>query len=233
MTKEKQKIETHNWKPILIAGAGLAFLCMICICVLLIFGVVTALGIDIPNPFAARPEDTQAPEETRTPSLPSGQTPAPEVSVGPTEEVVPDESYERALEMAGEWEGMWINNTFGSSGAASLIIEVDPSGVATLTLDLDGFVFGMFDPDPLVYTANFGGARIDFDVSGDPVFGDFLATGLADGTISIEAELIPVDGIVRLLAEGSFAPRGIHLNYTVEFFGGGAATGELNLTRGP
>ncbi len=229
MTKEKQKIETRNLKPVLIAVAGLAVLCMICICVVLIFLVLPALGIDIPNPFAARPEDTQAPEETRQSSLPSGQTPGPEVSLEPTQ----DPSYERALEMAGEWEGMWVNNTFSSSGAATLIIEVDPSGVATLTLDLDGFVFGMLDPDPITYTANFGGGRIDFDVSGDPVFGDFLATGLADGTVSIEAELIPVEGIARLTAEGTFAPRGIHLTYTVEFFGGAEASGELNLTRGP
>jgi hypothetical protein len=231
MSKEKQKIELRNWKPIVIAVGGLAVLYMICICVFFIFFEIPFLEGD--HQLFRRSEETQAPEETWPPSPAPGETHEPEVSVEPTEGVVSDESYERALEMAGEWEGMWINNTFGSSGAASLIIEVDPSGIATLTLDLDGFVFGMWDPDPLTYTANFGGGRIDFDVSGDPVFGDFLATGLADGTVSIEAELIPVDGIVRLLAEGSFAPRGIQLNYTVEFFGGGAATGELNLTRGP
>ena len=144
-----------------------------------------------------------------------------------------DESYARALEMAGEWQGMWINNTFSSSGAASLIIEVAPSGVATLTLDLDGFIFGMLDPDPITYTAQFGGGRIDLDVSDDPVFGDFLASGLDDGSVSIEAELIPVEDIARLTAEGTFAPEGIHLNYTVEFFGGAEATGEVHLTRVP
>ena len=121
----------------------------------------------------------------------------------------------------------------GSSGPASLIIEVDPTGVAELTLDLDGFVFGMFDPEPITYTADYGGGRIDFDVTGDPVFGNFLASGFTDGTVSIEAELIPVEGIARLTAEGTFAPRGIHLDYTVEFFGGSPATGTLDLTRGP
>lgn len=226
MTNKTQKSEPRrrNWIPILIAGVGLSILCMILICVLLILLVLPAFNIEVSNPFSARPESTQ-----------ESQTPGEAPSEGPETPLEPpmDESYQRALEMAGEWEGMWENNTFSSSGAASLLIEVDPSGLATLTLDLDGFVFGMLDPDPVVYTANFGGGRIDFDVTDDPVFGDFLASGLTDGTVSIEADLIPVEGIARLTAEGTFAPGGIHLTYTVEFLGGGSANGELNLTRGP
>jgi hypothetical protein len=198
---------------------------MIVICVLLILLVLPVFNVEVSDLFGARTESTQ--ESHQDPGeAPSDEPEAPQESV-------PDESYQRALEMAGLWEGMWINNTFSSSGAASLLIEVEPSGLATLTLDLDGFVFGMFDPDPVVYTAYFGSGRIDFDISDDPVFGDFLASGFTDGTVSIEAELVPVEGIASLTAEGTFAPRGIHLNYTVEFLGGGSADGELNLTRGP
>jgi hypothetical protein len=221
MTQKTQKSKPRNLIPILIAAAGLAVVCMIIICVLLILVVLPAGEV--------RSVATQDLEETQPSSLPPGQTVMPESS----EEATQDTSLDRALEMAGEWRGMWINNTFGSTGAARLLIEVDPSGMATLTLDLDGMIFGMFDPDPIIYTANFGGGRIDFDVSDDPVFGDFLASALADGTVSIEAELIPVEGIATLIAEGTFAPRGIHLTYTVEFIGGGQAMGELNLTKGP
>ena len=230
MTKAKQKSEKRNMKPILIAAAALAVLCIICICVLLIWLVLPAIGVDIPNPFAARPEATE-PQETQAPSLLPGETPMvdPEASSEPPH----DESYERALEMAGEWEGMWVNNTFSSSGAVSLIIEVDQSGTATLTIDLDGYVFGMFDPDPITYTTHFGGGQIDFDVSDDPVFGDFLASGFADGTVSFEADLIPVEGIAGMTAEGTFSPSGIHTTYTVHFLGGDLAMGEVNLTKVP
>lgn len=226
--KDKTKMSEprkRNWIPILIAGVGLSVVCMIVICVLLILLVLPVFNVEVSDLFGARTESTQ--ESHQDPGeAPSDEPEAPQESV-------PDESYQRALEMAGLWEGMWINNTFSSSGAASLLIEVEPSGLATLTLDLDGFVFGMFDPDPVVYTAYFGSGRIDFDISDDPVFGDFLASGFTDGTVSIEAELVPVEGIASLTAEGTFAPRGIHLNYTVEFLGGGSADGELNLTRGP
>jgi hypothetical protein len=226
MTDKSQKSEPRkrNWVPILIAGAGLAVLCVIAICVLLILLVLPAFDIEVPNPFAARPESTQE-------GLAPGEAPSEEPEI-PLESPM-DESYQRALEMAGEWEGTWVNNTFSSSGAASLRIEVDPSGLATLTLDLDGFVFGMFDPDPVVYTANFGGGRIDFDVTNDPVFGDFLATGLSDGTVSIEAELIPIEGIASLTADGTFTPQQIRLAYTVEFFGGGDASGVVILNKTP
>jgi len=222
MTKKIEKSEPRrrNLIPILLAGVGLTVLCMIVICVLLILVVLPAFEIEVPNPFGGQPPATQ---ESLTPGEAASDEPGTPL----------DESYQRAQEMAGEWEGMWVNNTFSSSGAASLLIEVDPSGLATLTLDLEGLVFGMFDPDPVVYTADFGGGRIDFDVSDDPVFGDFLATGLIDGTVSIEADLIPVEGIARLSAEGTFASTGIHLAYTVEFLGGGSANGELDLTRVP
>jgi hypothetical protein len=225
MTQKTQKSKPRNLIPILIAAVGLAVVCMIIICVLLILLVLPAVGVEVPNPFAAGPDATQ--ESSLTP----GETPSVEADT-PLEPPV-DDSYDRALEMAGEWRGMWINNTFASTGAARLLIEVDPSGMATLTFDLDGYVFGLFDPDPITYTANFGGGRIDFDVSDDPVFGDFLASGLADGTVSIEAELIPVEGIATLFAEGTFTPLEIHLTYTVEFIGGGEAMGELDLTKEP
>jgi len=229
MAQKTQKSKPRNLIPILIAAAGLAVVCIIVLCVLLILLVLPAVGVEVPNLITSGPDATQELEETQPPSLPPGQTVMPESS----EEATQDTSLERALEMAGEWRGMWINNTFGSTGAARLIIEVDPSGMATLTLDLDGMIFGMFDPEPIIYTASFGDGRIDFDVSDDPVFGDFLASGLADGTVSIEAELIPVDGIATLIAEGTFTPQEIHLTYTVEFIGGGDAMGELNLTKQP
>ena len=221
MPQKSQKSKPRNLIPILIAAAGLAVVCIIIICVLLILLVLPAGEV--------RSVVTQDLEETQPPSLPPGQTAMPESS----EEAPQDTSLDSALEMAGEWRGMWINNTYGSTGAARLLIEVDPSGMATLTFDLDGMIFGMFDPDPITYTANLGSGRIDFDVSDDPVFGDFLASGLADGTVSIEAELIPVEGIATLFAEGTFTPQEINLTYTVEFIGGGDAMGELNLTKQP
>jgi hypothetical protein len=220
MTKKTGKIEPRgrNLIPILIAGSIVAVLCMIAVCVLLILLVLPAVGVEVRNPFSSQSDSTQ--EVSPAP----GEMPSDELE---------DEDYQRALEMAGEWEGTWVNNTFSSTGAASLLIEVNPSGLATLTLDLDGFIFGMLDPDPVTYTANFGGGRVDLDVSDDPVFGDFLASGLADGTIAIEAELIPIEGIASLTAEGTFTPQQIFLSYNVEFLGGGDANGVVILTKVP
>lgn len=99
MTNKTQKSEPRRSSliPILIVGSIVAVLCMITICVLLILLFLPAIGVEVRNPLSDQPD----------PFRESSLAPGESLSV---EAGIPlDESYERALEMAGEWEGLWVN----------------------------------------------------------------------------------------------------------------------------
>jgi len=99
MTNKTQKSEPRRSSliPILIVGSIVAVLCMITICVLLILLFLPAIGVEVRNPLSDQPDPF------RESSLAPGESPSVEAGT-PL-----DESYERALEMAVEWEGLWVN----------------------------------------------------------------------------------------------------------------------------
>jgi hypothetical protein len=174
-----------------------------------------------------------APEATPTPETeqmaPTATTPPPSPTPEPTEEE--NAAYEQARALAGQWSGSWQNTTFGSTGGANAVIEVQPDGAATFTIDLDGMVFGMLDPDPMTYEGTYDADGATFEAAGDPLFGDLTITVAADGEVAINGDLVPVEGIASLSAEGSITSDAIQLDYTVTFTGGGEAMGVLNLTK--
>jgi hypothetical protein len=174
-----------------------------------------------------------APEATPTPEMeqvaPTATTPPPSPTPEPTEEK--NAAYEQGRTLAGEWSGSWENTTFGSTGGARAVIDVQPDGDATFTIDLDGMVFGALDPDPMSYEGTYDADGAVFEAPSDPLFGDLTITVDADGEVTINGELVPVDGIASLSAEGSITSDAIQLEYTVGFTGGGEAKGVLNLAK--
>ena len=77
-------------------------------------------------------------------------------------------------DFVGEYEGSWFNETYQSTGAARFRIEVDGS-TGTLGVDLDGNVFGGFDPPEVVFTATVGSQALA--KQDDSLFGDVSCTG--------------------------------------------------------
>ncbi|MEM1330618.1 MAG: hypothetical protein AAGG07_08670 [Planctomycetota bacterium] len=98
----------------------------------------------------------------------------------------------------GEYEGSWFNETFMSTGAATMTIEDLGSGGIRFTIDLDGGVFGQGDPDPISIdgTVDASGLVVIPEGAPDPVFG----TG--SGTISAAGD---VDGLLANAAGGVFS----------------------------
>lgn len=86
----------------------------------------------------------------------------------------------------GLYEGQWDNTTFGSSGAASMLIESLGGADISITIDLDGFVFGGDDPDPFVITGSVGPTGFTPDPFMSDGFGTMSGGVDENGNVSID-----------------------------------------------
>ncbi len=122
-------------------------------------------------------------------------------------------------DLAGRYEGAWSNLTFGSTGKA--VIEIKIAGPsASILFDMDGFVFGGFDPPPIAMPGTVVGNTIQIDSQGVGIFGDIK--GLVDatpGSFTSTLSNIPGDFITTITADGTIAGGRMSLGYTVVFAG--------------
>lgn len=106
--------------------------------------------------------------------------------------------------------GMWNNTTFASSGDLDFIYDVTPAGAITITLDVDGPVFGGSDPAPLIMTGtvtNPGtGAAVFGTTSTHAIFGDVSGTVTAFTAVHMDMINIPDVGIADATIDGTLAP---------------------------
>lgn len=131
----------------------------------------------------------------------------------------------------GRWEGQWTNTSFGSVGAVTLIVANKANNKVEVTLDLDGFVGGFFDPEPQTVTANqkqngtieFDGA---IDAMGDSTSLVFSLTPA--GVLNISMPDLPLAGFDSFSAQGSLSGGSGFLNYTVNFSPMGSAEGTVS-----
>ncbi|MEZ6318157.1 MAG: GC-type dockerin domain-anchored protein [Phycisphaerales bacterium] len=84
------------------------------------------------------------------------------------------------------FEGMWFNDTFGSSGPMTMLLTFSPPDV-TVYVDLGGNVFGGSDPDPFTATGTID-ANNDVVLSGSnpPLYTSISGTITHDGDISVD-----------------------------------------------
>ena len=137
-------------------------------------------------------------------------------------------------EYSGGFTGKWVNTTFGSEGPIEGMIEVDADAMTlTITVDVGGFVFGAFDPDPEVFTVSLadvtvtaGGVTLDGMVS--ETFGG-MDLGFTDDGIDMYSEDVPDAGIATIRVTGPVTPAGADLTYVIEFEGGGEAEGTVHM----
>lgn len=121
--------------------------------------------------------------------------------------------------LAGRFSGAWTNLTFGSTGAASLTLAID-GNQAGVTFDLDGFVFGRFDPPPISIPGIVDGNAIRFSTRAQSFFGDIAGVvDAAAGTFQTVFTNIPGGFIQQLAATGTVGGGVLRLDYLVEFPG--------------
>jgi len=174
-----------------------------------------APAVKAPAPAPA-PTDTAAPAPTDTPEPAPAPTDTPEPAPEPTDTPEPEPTdtpgYDAAVLMAGDWVGEWNNLTYGSSGPPTASIVVREDGTASITFDLDGFVFGLLDPPAITFDMNFDADGVVYDKAGDSLFGDLTLTVTADvWTIMAESEA----AFIVLEVEGTLSPDLIDATYTV------------------
>ncbi|MBU1493855.1 MAG: hypothetical protein KKE89_08330 [Actinobacteria bacterium] len=132
----------------------------------------------------------------------------------------------------GGYEGTWNNTTFGSEGDITGNLAFD-AATQTITLDLDigGFVFGAFDPEPETFVLSLAdvvpGAGVVLTVPSE-TFGDLAVTLTADGLEFFGAD-VPDPGIASIRLTGPVTPGAFDLAYVIEFEGGGGAEGTVTL----
>lgn len=119
----------------------------------------------------------------------------------------------------GHYAGAWTNLTFGSTGGA--VIEINAAGpAAAIVFDMDGFVFGAFDPPVISMPGTVDGNLIHIDSKGQGLFGDILGTVDATaGTFESVLSNIPGGGISKVTAAGTIIDGTMKLAYIVEFPG--------------
>ncbi len=133
----------------------------------------------------------------------------------------------------GTFEGQWDNLTFDSTGAASMLVESLGGADISITIDLDGNVFGGEDPDPFVITGTVGGAGFVADPFNDPEFGTMSGGVDLAGNVAIDLANAGGGFFSLVTLRGVAAGDSIDIDYEIftPASGDPFAVGELNLDR--
>ena len=100
----------------------------------------------------------------------------------------------------------------------------------TMTLDLNGSVFGASDPEAEATTASYTTAGATLAKT-SAVFGDVTFDITSTGQITGSGTSVPSATVSRIDFTGTAGVSTISLDYTVTFTAGGTATGTATLTR--
>ncbi len=114
------------------------------------------------------------------------------------------------------YEGSWTNTTFGSFGAAHVGVVLDAPN-ATISFDLDGFVFGAADPAVIIVPGTIDQGVLTLNSKGVATYGDIVGTiNLVTGETLIDVTNVPNPRIKHLVLTGNVTGK-IDLQYTVDF----------------
>ena len=135
----------------------------------------------------------------------------------------------------GLYEGQWDNNTFGSTGGASVLIDDLGGGALGMTIDLDGFVFGLGDPGPISVSGMLMGDTFTLNPQSDPLYGD-ISGGVDDmGTLRVDLVDAAMGDFALVTLRGTAIADSIQFDYTIFTQAGTTpfAVGEVNVRRVP
>ncbi len=131
----------------------------------------------------------------------------------------------------GNWTGGWVNNTFGTSGSATMSYNVDTvAETFQITMDLNGQVFGLIDPPAQTFNSTYSPTG-PTNIAIPTPFGTLNSTFTQAGQITGSITGVSVGGITRMDFTGTATPAAITVNYTVTFNTGATAAGVLTLNK--
>lgn len=140
--------------------------------------------------------------------------------------------------LAGTWNGNWRNETFGSSGSASIIMTVTSPTTFTFTANLGGNVFGCPSPPPATGTVTQGtgpntwnaqGFNVDIttDIGGKVALTYVFATSSMTGTGQSGCN----PDVTWRMSSGTFTGNTFNGRIDIAFQGSPFATSVITLTR--
>ena len=113
--------------------------------------------------------------------------------------------------LIGTYTGAWVDNTFLTTGAASLVIALDQqTNVFTVMSDLDGLVYGIQNYPEETWTANYVPASTVF-TENSATFGTLTLTINGDGTVN--AEGLGAGGFTKVTWTGTIDQNMINLTW--------------------
>jgi len=196
--------------------------------------MTAACGDDAGTATTAAPPSSAAATTSQPPA-----TAAPATTAAPTTTAAPATTADPLAEIGallaqytGAYEGTWNNTTFGSEGPIVGSIEFDAAALTlTMTVDLGGFVFGAFDPDPEVTVISLADLAVSpggtMTIT-SATFGELVVSVTADG-IEVFGADVPDPQIATILVTGPVTPEGFDLTYLIEFEDGGTAEGTATM----
>jgi len=127
----------------------------------------------------------------------------------------------------GTWTGEWTNTTFGSRGGLTVTISDNGNGTVAVTVDLDGFVGGILDPEPRTENVTVeSDGSVNFSGTAD-MLGQLEVTLSAAGQLTISTPDIPTAGFDDFSASGSVTSTTASLDTSVNFTNGTSAVGTV------
>jgi hypothetical protein len=132
---------------------------------------------------------------------------------------------------AGTFTGTWRNDTFGSSGGATLTITVDTvAQTFSGTFDMSGSVFGRGDPAPATFSGPYSTTSGVQVTATSSFYGNVTGAMTSNGSITGSMSN-PSPTISRVDYSGTATASAINITYTVRFTDGSTATGTVKLTK--
>ncbi|MCP5532147.1 MAG: hypothetical protein H7A48_03135 [Akkermansiaceae bacterium] len=103
---------------------------------------------------------------------------------------------------AATYEGSWTNTTFDTTGALTIELDIDGTRVSG-SFDLDGNVFGAFDPAAIEFNARLKNGKGSFKRT-DPQLGSIEVTFDDSGNLDILINNVPGGFIDEVRVDGKF-----------------------------
>jgi len=140
--------------------------------------------------------------------------------------------------LAGTWSGTWRNETFGSSGPASIVMTVTSATTFTFTSNFGGNVFGCSSPPPATGTVTQGTGPNTWNADGfnvditTPIGGKVTLTYVfASSSMTGNGQSGCNPDITWRMTSGTFAGNTFTGRIDIAFQGAPLATSVLTLTR--
>ena len=133
--------------------------------------------------------------------------------------------------VGGTYIGTWHNFTFGSTGASTMVVNVNSTTKAISdVLTLQGNVFGSAAPAPETFNGTYTATGITLTTV-STTFGNLTLTVDQFGSVSGTGTNVPSPNVSKITFNGSWDGTTLNLSYKATLTVGGQATGSFILSK--